>query len=179
MGSLAGFVGEGGPHDMNGVTPFSCVRTGFRVLHATNIVGVCNTYITYAAENIARDVPIAAGRFAAQVGLEPAQPLFGSFYTVMSNESGNKTGVIRVLPGPRAEFAFPFGIGQRLIGKLFDIDVVGDVSHPVAHGKGVPVTILAAQIGRNDFIQNLGFDRLGNAALYEVNKVPDVDGHQD
>src|SRR5690606_6083868 len=65
---------EGGPHDLDGLAPFMRVGARLGVLHTADIIGIGDTDVADAAEDVARHVAIAAGRLTTQVVLDVAQP---------------------------------------------------------------------------------------------------------
>src|SRR5690606_22486789 len=88
--ALAGIVGESGAHHVDGVAPFACIGARLGVLHASYIVGIGNTHVADATENVAGYVAVAARGLAAKVGLQAPEPFFGRFDPVVGDKGGDQ-----------------------------------------------------------------------------------------
>src|SRR5690606_9654465 len=96
-----------GTDDFDRVAPGSPVGSGLVVLNRADSIGVGDSYIAYAADDIARAVPIATRRLARQVLLYAFTPYLRGFHTVMGDLRGDQRCVVRMLPRSDADLAFP------------------------------------------------------------------------
>src|SRR5690606_36251698 len=133
-------------YDLDGVAPFACVGAGLGVLHAAHIIGVGNANIANAAQNVARDIAVAACWLTAQIVLDVAQPVFGCLDAVMRDHGRDQRGIVGVLTRAYANLAFPFGIGKGFVGNGADVQILGHIGHAVAQRQGEPLIVLAAQV---------------------------------
>ena len=84
--------------------------------------------------------------------------------------------IVNVLAGTDADLAFPFGIGELLIGDLVLLDaVLRGVDHARAHRNAGPVSIRIAVLRRHDLVDHNRFNRLGDAGLHGLVDAADVD----
>jgi len=83
-----------------------------------------------------------------------------------------------MLAGADADFPFPARVGQIFVVERLDVQVLGDVGHPVAQRQGEPLAVGRAQVGGNGGTQRGGVDRLCDFAVHQVQKVADIHRHQ-
>src|SRR5690606_22508151 len=162
----------------DGFTPFVSIATGFGVLHAAYVVGVGDTHITNTAQNVTGYVAVTTGCLAAQIVFHATQPLFGRFRTIMGNHGSNQGRVVGMLAGADADFAFPFWISEIFVVNAFHIHVLGNVSHTIPQGQGVPLFVSTTQIGGDGAVQGSGLDRLSNTGFNQIQQVTDIHRHQ-
>ncbi|MPN64842.1 hypothetical protein SDC9_212620 [bioreactor metagenome] len=85
-----------------------------------DVIGVGETNIANAAEDIASNIAIATSSFTRQVSFHTAQPFFGLCFAVMSNHCGDQRRVIRVLSGTNTDFTFVLRAGELFVMPVID-----------------------------------------------------------
>src|SRR5690606_20520180 len=142
---------EGGPHDLDGLAPFMRVGARLGVLHTADIIGIGDTDVADASEDVARHVAIAAGRLTTQVVLDVAQPALSGLETVMRDHGCDQGGVVRMLARTNADLTLPARVGKGFVCDGAYIEILGYVGDPVPQGKGVPLIVGATQMLGNRF----------------------------
>src|SRR5690606_11869501 len=132
---------EGGPHDLDGLAPSMGVGARLGVLHTADIIGIGDTDVADAAEDIARHVALAARRLPTQGALDVAQSALSGLETVMRDHGCDQGGVVRMLARTNADLTLPARVGKSFVCDGADIEILGYVGYPVPQGQGVPLIV--------------------------------------
>ena len=123
--------------------------------------------------------PVAATGATGEVRFHSTQPGFGGRFAVVRDVGGNHGGVVGMLGRAQADAALPFRFGQILVPELRQLRaILRGVQHTRAHRQREPVALRVTQLRGNGGFECSGAQRLGHAAVDQIDQIAEIHHHQ-